>query len=356
VDTRLAIIALLGLHLLVPRSFAGSHRGIQFIGFTNFQSFTTETNAGALTLSSPEIRPEVNWNELVPSWNYRGTNALTLEVKAVFPDRETKWYSFGDWSSNTNAFPRHSIKDQQDTNGTVLTDTLQMKQSGGTVRLRVNLHSATSAAGLKLLGLCFSESVQQGQTLSRFKNVWGKTLRVPERSQAVYPEGISSWCSPTAVSMILAFWSRELNRPELNYDVPEVARAVDDPAWPGTGNWAFNVGFAGAHPGVRAYVTRLSDVNELESWIARGVPVAVSVSYALLRGEAKPDSGHLVVCIGFTENGDIIVNDPGRRQVHQVYKRVNLVRAWRHSQNTVYLIYPEHHVTPPDPFGHWLAE
>lgn len=353
-DTCLAIIALLGL--LTPSAFGASHRGIAFIGFTNFQSFTIETNANAIVLSSREIRPEVNWNELVPSWNYQATNALTLEVKAVFPDRETKWYSFGDWASNTNAFPRHSVKNQQDTNGTVLTDTLQMKQSGGAVRLRINLHSATSPAGLKLLGLCFSERREPDQPLSPMKDVWGQTLRVPERSQAVYPEGIYSWCSPTAVSMILAFWSREMNRPDLNYDVPEVARAVDDPAWPGTGNWAFNAAFAGSHPGLRAYVTRFSDVNELESWIAQGAPVAVSVSYALLRGEVKPDSGHLVVCIGFTDNGDVIVNDPGRRQVRQIYKRTNLIRAWRHSQNTVYLIYPEHHAIPTDPFGHWLAE
>jgi hypothetical protein len=140
----------------------------------------------------------------------------------------------------------------------------------------------------------------------------------------------------------------------LDNAVPAVARCVDDPEWPGTGNWAFNMAFAGAHEGLRAYTTRLSDVSELEMWVARGIPVAVSVSYSALRGEPKPDSGHLVVCVGFTDGGDVIVNDPGRSQVRQVYSRANLIKAWRHSENTVYLIYPENQSTPPDQFGHWL--
>ena len=138
------------------------------------------------------------------------------------------------------------------------------------------------------------------------------------------------------------------------HTVPDVARYVNDPEWPGTGNWAFNMAFAGAHNGLHAYVTRLSDVSELEEWIGCGVPVAVSVSYSALRGEPKPDSGHLVVCVGFTKTGDIVVNDPGRSQVRQIYTRPNLVRAWRHSENTVYLIYPQNHSMPPDRFGHWL--
>jgi hypothetical protein len=32
-----------------------------------------------------------------------------------------------------------------------------------------------------------------------------------------------------------------------------------------------------------------------------------------------------------------------------------VIRAWRHSQNTVYLIYPANLRVPPDRFGHWLS-
>jgi hypothetical protein len=65
---------------------------------------------------------------------------------------------------------------------------------------------------------------------------------------------------------------------------------------------------------MRAYTTRLCDVAELEDWIARGIPVGLSVCYNRLRGKSREPSGHLVVCVGFTESGDVIVNDPGTRE------------------------------------------
>jgi hypothetical protein len=330
------------------------HRGTQFISFTSFQTFQIETNASGVTLLSPELRPEVNWNELVPSWNFAGMHGLRVEAKVVFPKRETKWYSFGDWAPDGTGLPRQSVRNQQDADGDVLTDTLRMKQPGGWVRVRITLAAAKDIRGLKLLGFSFCDTTSRSAPLDPETRNWGKILPVPERSQASYPEGINSWCSPTAVSMIMAYWSEELHRPELDRAVPEVARCVNDPEWPGTGNWTFNMAFAGAQEGIRAYTTRLSDVSELESWVARGIPLGVSVSYSALRGEPKPDSGHLVVCVGFTESGDVIVNDPGRRQVRQIYTRANLIKAWRHSENTVYLIYPESHSTPADRFGHWI--
>jgi hypothetical protein len=158
--------------------------------------------------------------------------------------------------------------------------------------------------------------------------------------------------------MVLAFWAQQLGRVDLDHDVPAVAKGVHDPNWPGTGNWPFNTAFAGALPGLRAYVARLSDVSELEDWIAAGIPVVVSLSYDLLRGQPKrPESdGHLVVCVGFTSEGDVIVNDPGTRLgVRKTFPRANLVTAWAHSHNTVYLIHPEPMRPPADRFRHWFT-
>jgi hypothetical protein len=156
--------------------------------------------------------------------------------------------------------------------------------------------------------------------------------------------------------MLLSFWSAQLGRRDLDHDVPEVAAGVDDPNWPGTGNWPFNMAFASTHPGMRAYVGRFSDISELEDWIDAGIPVAVSVSYGLLRGKTERGNGHLVVCIGFTEEGDPVFNDPGRSQVRQIYKRADLARAWAESERTVYLVYPEGTKTPKDRYGHWISE
>ena len=138
-----------------------------------------------------------------------------------------------------------------------------------------------------------------------------------------------------------------------------MAHEVRDPNWPGTGNWPFNTAYAGSFSGLRACVTRFSDVSELEDWIARGIPVIVSVAYTVLKGappRAGPD-GHIIVCVGFTQDGDVIVNDPGtRQQIRRVFPRQNLVKAWAQSHNVVYLIYPEASRLPPDRFGHWTVQ
>jgi len=132
---------------------------------------------------------------------------------------------------------------------------------------------------------------------------------------------------------------------------------VFDKNWPGTGNWPFNTAFAGSFPSMRAYVTRLSDLSELEDWIAKGIPVITSVSYNVLKGtDKRPSDGHLVVCVGFTKEGDPILNDPGvREHVRRVYSREKFARAWAHSQQTVYLLHPEDADIPADRFGHWFA-
>ena len=136
--------------------------------------------------------------------------------------------------------------------------------------------------------------------------------------------------------------------------MPAVAAGVHDPKWEGTGNWVFNTAYAGSFKGMRAYTTRFTDVSELEDWIAKGIPVGLSVCYNRLRGLGLVPSGHLIVCVGFTENGDVIVNDPGtRRNVRKTFSRERLLDAWNYSQKTVYLIHAERARLPKDRFGHW---
>lgn len=354
---RFLLILLLWI-LTLPVEASEAYRGTQFIAVTNFSGFgVTEDNDSLLFRSKP-IPSAVNWNELILSWNYTGQNekGLEFQVKVHYPNHATKWYSLGKWANQPYPFPRESLKNQRDEDGNVLTDTLRMVRHGGEVEVKVTFKGKeASIEDLKLLGLSFTDTTAAPGTLPPQKNVWGKVLQVKERTQADYPEGISSWCSPTTTSMLLSFWSAKLQQPELDYDVPEVAKGVNDPNWPGTGNWSFNMAFAGSHEGIRAYVTRFSDVSELEAWIGQGIPVGISVSYGLLKGETEKGNGHLVVCIGFTSKGDIVVNDPGRRQVRQIYKREDLVRAWAESEKTVYLVYPVGAEVPKDRFGHWLG-
>jgi hypothetical protein len=105
---------------------------------------------------------------------------------------------------------------------------------------------------------------------------------------------------------------------------------------------------------MRAYVTRLARVEELEAFIQAGVPVVASVTYSLLKGQPDKGDGHLVVVIGFGENGDVIINDPGTRiSMRKSVARDRFAAAWSKSHKTVYLIHPSTHSIPVSTNGHW---
>ncbi|HEX3989145.1 MAG TPA: C39 family peptidase, partial [Verrucomicrobiae bacterium] len=307
----------------------------RFVGIRRFDDFHTEiaTDGDGVQLS-PVFEAPIAWNELVVSWNtsaFEGT--MKIEVRAIYSDHKTGFYTLGVWSASEQ---RHSERGQKDADGRVSTDTLVMQRPGAAVQLRIAWNDARPS--LKFLGLSFLDNRARTGTFPENRTAWGKIIETPERSQHVIP-GEEGWCSPASVSMILARWSEALRRPDLDIDVPSVAKAVIDTNY-GTGNWPFNTAFAGGFDGMRAYVTRFSDISELEDWIVAGIPVIISAPWNLLHpGRSDTGSGHLVVCIGFTKNGDVVINDPATnlnagQHVRHVYARQNVIDAWRKSRNT----------------------
>jgi hypothetical protein len=318
----------------------------RFIGFERFGDFTRVPPASSnqVVLLSPEIDARIPWDELVVSWNVDAARVHGLRMEAQIVDEGTdpKWYTLGLWAPDPRAHPRESVQGQKDALGEVQTDTLVLRQKARRVRLRLALVSTASdpAAGLRFVGLSFLNRGAAPPERQPRRKAWGRELDVPARSQLDY-DGGEVWCSPTSTSMLLAYWAGRLGRPELDRPVPEVARAVFDPNWPGTGNWPFNMAYAGAFPGLRAYVTRLDDLRAVEDRVASGVPVALSVSYNRLKGKPHGGSGHLVVCVGFTSEGEVIVHDPGvRENVRRVFARSTVELAWAESHNTVYIVHP----------------
>lgn len=359
---KLLQIALLLAALVGPTTthaaVSSDFRGVQFISFRSFGSFTTTigTNRDETVLTSPEITTRIAWNELIASWNTDmkpGSN-LKVEVRGIYPTHATKWFALGLWSPDPTRHPRESVRNQKDADGNVDTDTLLLAKPAERAQVRVTFgNTGATRAKLKFLSLSVLDSRVAQAPLEPNRAAWGRLIDVPERSQMPYPNG-DQICSPTTVSMLLSYWSGRLNRPGLDCDVPEVVSGVFDPVWGGTGNWVFNTAFAGSFRGLRAYTTRLSDVAELEDFIGQGIPVGLSVCYNRLRGKSREPSGHLVVCVGFTKNGDAIINDPGTtKNIRKVFPRANLIDAWTYSKNTVYLIYPVNTRLPSDRFAHW---
>src|SRR5439155_22212660 len=162
-------------------------------------------------------------------------------------------------------------------------------------RVRLTLGSENLAKPrLKFLGICLTDTKAPLTALPPNELAWDRVIDVPERSQMAYPNG-SQLCSPTTVSMLMTYWARVLKRPELDHGVPDIVKAVYDPNWRGTSNWPFNTAYAGSYNAMRGYVTRMTDIAEIEDWIANGIPIGLSVSYDRLRGKGAGRSGHMVV-------------------------------------------------------------
>lgn len=334
----------------------------RFVGLGKFSKFTrVQDGDGETVLTSPEIKAHISWNELIVSWSADAPAGtfLKIEARAISPGHATKFYTLGNWTLDNQPFPRTSVRGQKDADGNVDTDTLTLTHPAEAAQIRITLGGTNGVQPtLKFLGVSFSNT--KISPVSRLPNraAWGKIVPTPEHSQHGYPNE-KGWCSPTSLSMVLSRWAEVLNRPEMNLTVPEVAAKVYDQDFAGTGNWPFNTAFAGSFPGMRSYVTRLDDLAEVEDWIAAGIPVILSARWDWLQpGRPFDSDGHLIVCIGFTENGDVVINDPATRlelgqSVRHIYKRADVAHSWTKSHNAVYLVYPEGTKIPPNKYGHW---
>ena len=366
---RLNFVLLLAAMFLAGCKTGPAHSGERrqfshFIGLTDFAGFTRSTTAdGRVILLSPRIAPAMQWDQLVVSWNASAPPDTFLEVEAAASSRghTTRFYSLGRWTPDEKMFPRASVSGQRDADGKVNVDTLVLKRPADAAQIRLTLGGVNGALPMmKFLGLSFCNSRVVPEKLPANRAAWGKIIPVVERSQQSYAGG-NGWCSPTSLSMVLTHWGSESNCADWKLDAPEVAAGVIDRNFKkATGNWSFNTAYAGSLNGMRAYATRFSDISELEDWIAVGIPVVISARYDLLQDGRKQDlNGHLTVCRGFTEDGDLVINDPWTdlkvESVRHIYKRENVRRAWATSRNTVYLVYPETIKLPPDRLGHWFV-
>ena len=309
----------------------------------SLSGWTPRGDAGLAGWESPVWSPGFAWTEAVPSWNVAAGSAWTIELRAIGRDQTEEWFPLGQWCSDTNRAPRTSWTGGTFRGGRVLTDTLRLHQPATGIQVRLTPGPRTTKADVFQVAVSLLDTRATWVEPEPWRAAWGKALAVPLHSQADFPEGINAWCSPTSVTMLLAWWQTQQALPLAPVTVPETARGVYDPGWPGTGNWAFNTAYIGQTPGLRSAVARLAGLADLERWLAAGLPVATSVSYALLkeRPEVEPGDGHLVVVRGFTDTGDVLINDPGVRlsRGQRTVPRAAFQKAWQSSRYTAYLVW-----------------
>ncbi len=311
------------------------------------------------TAETPEISSEQGFNQVVVSWNAECPSGswLVLHARARKQNGWTRWYNMGWWNAANVPFKRTSADRQRDADGQVDTDTLVLNEVCSAAQVRVTLCApdAASSPRLKLLACSLARTGQTQPDPGASEAIRGAVLDVPRISQRSYPPKGDVWCSPTSVTMVMNYWAAQRGNREWAAKVPDAAAAIHDERWGGTGNWTFNTAFAGSFPGLAAVVARVNGFADVEAWIARGVPVILSIQSNILHGRSGSGGGHLVVCAGFDQNGDAVVNDPyadlpNGQSVRRTYPREALLKAWHNARSpgTIYLICPTDLLTPDD--------
>ncbi|MEH1099114.1 C39 family peptidase [Micromonospora sp. CPCC 205561] len=318
------------------------------------------------TWTSPVTQIGFDATELIASWNANTPAGTWIQVEmqgTYNTGDQTKWYVMGRWASGDADIKRTSVNRQGDPWSTIWTDTFSIDDASAGVllrayQLRLTLYKAPgqSAAPVVHTVGAMSSNVPDRFTVEPSAGgiAWGRELAVPRYSQNIhaghYPEydgGGQAWCSPTSTTMVIEYWGRKASEEDTawvdpTYPDPTVnhaARMVYDYQYDGAGNWPFNTAYAASFPGLEARVTRLHSLDEVERFIAAGIPVVTSQSFLAseLDGAGYGTSGHLFVVVGFTAEGDVIVNDPAsssNEAVRNVYPREQFEQIWLRTKRT----------------------
>lgn len=307
------------------------------------------------TWTSPWVRPGFRLTELVPSWSATtppGT-LIQVDVRGLGAGNvRSSWDTLARWAGPDTSFARTSLGSQRDDLGHVATDTWEATGGVGAWQVRVSLLRRTGTQvtpAVTTIGAMASRLPSVARvTRSEPGVARGVVLPVPRYSQMVhageYPQyggGGEAWCSPTATTMVLAYYRRLpppadyawVRRSYPDRVVDHSARMTFDHGYDGTGNWPFNTAYAAGRTG-HAFVTRFTSLRPVEQLIRAGIPVVASITFGRGRLGGAPISasnGHLVVVVGFTSSGDVVVNDPAastRAGVRRTYARGQLENAW----------------------------
>lgn len=334
---------------------------------------------------SPEVHAGFGLTELVASWNATTPTGTWIEVALSGRSDTgelTKWYVLARWNSGDDiaagAIHRTSVPGQQDAVGDVAADTFVANdgRSLQTWRLKVTLYRLAGSQAVPVVRSigAMASRLPGGEAVaaSPAGGAWGRVLAVPTYSQEKhvghYPQwdnGGEAWCSPTSLAMVLDYWNagptpREtawVDPSDADPQVDHAARSVFDYAYGGAGNWPFNTAYAGSR-NLDAFVTRLRSLTEAEQFITAGIPLVVSMSFTKdeLPGAGYGTKGHLMMIVGFTATGDVIVNDPAshriksNEEVRATYGREAFENAWLpRSGGLVYVIHPSAKRLPPAP-------
>lgn len=326
----------------------------------------------AATWESPWAVEEFPIAELVPSWAATTPEATLIRVEARGRTRDgavSTWSALAEWAADDTHITRRSLRNPDDQVGRSQVDVWTAAPGAEVTawQLRVTLLrplGTSQSPVLHEIGAVAS-TTREAVEVSAPRGLV-RTLDVPALSQMThrghfpeYGDGGGSWCSAASTAMVLEYLGAGPSPDELAWagdhadaQVDHAARMTYDATYRGTGNWAFNTAWAASRTGA-GFVTRLADLAAAESYIAAGIPLVLSVRYGEgeLTGAPTPwTDGHLVVLVGFTDDGDVVVNDPAAEsnaQVRRTHDRAEFERVWQGGSGGIaYVIHDSRHPLP----------
>lgn len=254
--------------------------------------------------SAPE--PSAPFDRAVVSWNADGPVLVELQAHG-------QWHVMARWGARPESVPGDPQVD---------VDTLKLSSPASSLRWAVTPAPGTTVKLVAVTRWRDGEPIPDPAVRSP---AWGRVLSVPQRSQTTENVDAARVCSPTSLGMALAFHG-------VIRTTRAVAQAVYDHGARLYGNWPFNTAFAHQVSGLEAYVAR-AGFEEVEAEIAAGRPVIISHRWSageLTGAPINATDGHVIVVVGFTPEGDVVVNDPAARpaSVRRTYRRAQLRRTW----------------------------
>ncbi|MCA8960498.1 MAG: peptidase C39 family protein [Planctomycetes bacterium] len=289
-------------------------------------------------LAHPADRALVSWNAACPP-----DGGVAIDVR-VGRRATASWSPFLEIGYSGSMPPARRPKSFDRAPGTrVEIDALRSERRFDRVQYRVRTNGPIR---LDNLAVTVSDLSGRPHTVPAPESWSGARRAEPHRSRAVRipvpyrsqrdesPELAPRICSPTSLSMVLAYYGVEVT-------TEAVARATRDPDFDLYGNWqrAIQAAFEFGVPG---YLSAYASLDDLADLIEVGVPPIVSIraSTGELSGAPYEETeGHLLVVTGFDESGDVLVNDPAATDAdsgRRAYRRDEL--AWQRSGGVTYVL------------------
>lgn len=289
----------------------------------------------------PLLWPEVEcapFDELLPSWNAEVPPECRLAVDvrvSAATGAWSPWLTLGGWNRGGSLGSR-TVEWHTD-QGTVhvAIDVLESEFPLSRYQLRFTA-AGESAVRLDAVHVVASDTARIPSRPLRRDLAQSIELDVPARSQRVEdPEIAARICSPTSVTMALAYFGAE-------HSTATVAETLFDPDHDIYGNW--NRAVQGAFElGVRGYLTRINHWGEVAGHLRAGEPLVISIraDAGELEGAPYPrTSGHLLTIRGLTDDGHALVNDPAAHEVEDVprrYRLSDLETVWLRRNGVAYV-------------------